>query len=291
MVVDEFGAGQPAGWCLSNRETEDFMKLFCSKIRENCEQIKPSWFMSDIAPQFYEAFCTTNECQSKRLLCIWHVDKAWKEELRKKIGNVEIEVEIYKMMRVVLEQVDEKLFDDYLSNLMERLEASSKTENFAIYFKKFWVERKRQWGFCFRTGDGINTNMFCEAFHKVFKYQYLKGKYNKRVDTCLVNLIKFNRDKTFERLIKLTKGKSMQRMKMMNERHKKSAALSFTILEKKPENLWYVKSDDGKQTYQITPLVERCEEAACQLRCIDCGVCCHTYHCTCPDFLLKKYQL
>ena len=78
--------------------------------------------MSDIAPQFYEAFCTVNECQPKRLLCTWHVDIAWKEELRKKIGNIEIEAEVHKMMRVVLEQVDEKLFDDYLSNLMERLE-------------------------------------------------------------------------------------------------------------------------------------------------------------------------
>ena len=182
LVVDEFGAGQPAGWCLSNREIEDFMKFFCTKIKENCVQIVPSWFMSDIAPQFYEAFCTVNECQPKRLLCTWHVDKAWKEELRKKIGNLEIEAEVYKILRVVLEQVDEKLFDDYLSNLMERLEVSSKTESFASYFKTYWVQRKRQWGFCFRIGDGINTNMFCEAFHKVFKYHYLKGKYTLKVE-------------------------------------------------------------------------------------------------------------
>ena len=38
LVVDEFGAGQPAGWCLSNRETEDFMKFFCTKVKENCGQ-------------------------------------------------------------------------------------------------------------------------------------------------------------------------------------------------------------------------------------------------------------
>ena len=115
---------------------------------------------------------------------------------------------------------------------MERLEVSSKTESFASYFKTYWVQRKRQWGFCFRIGDGINTNMFCEAFHKVFKYHYLKGKYNKRVDTCLVNRIKFNRDKTYECLIKLTKGKSTQRMKMMNERHRPSVEMSFALLSK-----------------------------------------------------------
>ena len=40
--------------------------------------------------------------------------------------------------------------------------------------------------------------------------------------------------------------------------------------------------------YQITVLSETCTDVACQLRCIDCSVCCHAYHCTCPDFLLKS---
>ena len=79
---------------------------------------------------------------------------------------------------------------------------------------QYWVNNKREWGYCFRVGDGINTNMFVEAFHKSFKYNYLKGKFNKRVDTVLVNLLKFARDKTFGRLIKLTKGKSTQRIRI-----------------------------------------------------------------------------
>ena len=62
-------------------------------------------------------------------------------------------------------------------------------------------------GYYYRVGLVINTNMFYQAFHSVFKYTYLNGKANKRVDKCLVNLIKFNRDKTFERIKKLTKGK------------------------------------------------------------------------------------
>ena len=69
---------------------------------------------------------------------------------------------------------------------------------------------------------GINTNMMVEAFHRVFKYNYLKGKYNKRVDNCLVNLMKYTRDKLFERLIKLTKGKSTSKLKLIQDRHNRS---------------------------------------------------------------------
>ena len=48
LVVDEFGEGQPIGWCISNHETFEFMKLFCEKIMSNCGRIDPKWFMSDL---------------------------------------------------------------------------------------------------------------------------------------------------------------------------------------------------------------------------------------------------
>ena len=73
--------------------------------------------------------------------------------------------------------------------------------------------------------------MFCESFHRVFKYKYLKGKLNKRVDKCLLNLIKFNRDKIFERFSKLTKGKYSSRMRFIKESHEASKRMSFNNVE------------------------------------------------------------
>ena len=67
--------------------------------------------------------------------------------------------------------------------------------------------RIAQWAYCFRVGLGIKSNMFVEAFHKVFKYQYSKGKTNKRLDNCQLNLFKYVRDDTFHCLIKLTMKK------------------------------------------------------------------------------------
>ena len=99
------------------------------------------------------------------------------------------------------------------------------TKEFGQYFLQHWTLRKESWAYCYRVGLGINTNMFCEAFHRVFKYNYLKGMVNTCVDRCLINLLKFNRDKAFERLIKLTKVKCSQKIKSINERHQASMTL------------------------------------------------------------------
>lgn len=94
-------------------------------------------------------------------------------------------------------------------------------------FAKEWVTKKEQWAFCFRLESTMNTNMFSEAFHRVFKRVYLKGLVNKRVDVCLVNLVKFSRDKAFDRAIKLTKGKTTYRTSIITSRRKESLKLEM----------------------------------------------------------------
>ena len=72
--------------------------------------------------------------------------------------------------------------------------------------------------------------MFVEAFHRVFKYGYLKGKVNKRLDNCILNLLRYFRDKTFDRLIKVTKGKSTNRVNMIHDRHLQSLPYLLSLL-------------------------------------------------------------
>ena len=78
--------------------------------------------------------------------------------------------------------------------------------------------------------------MFCEAFYRVFKYTYLKGKSNKRVNKCLVNLIKFNSDKTFDRIKKLAKGKLTEKLSMIQATHRNSLNLDFGSVTQREEN-------------------------------------------------------
>ena len=108
-------------------------------------------------------------------------------------------MEVYKALKTVLEITDATLLEKVVVQTCARY-------LFVRTGLHRWVLCKEQCGCCFRLGDGINKNMFCEAFHRTFKYNYLKGKFNKRVDTTLINLITFARDKVFESVIKLTKG-------------------------------------------------------------------------------------
>ena len=88
LVANEFGKGFPAGWCISNHEDFTVMHLFFSMMRKNCGVQHSGFFMSDIAPQFFNAWVAImGEPRPKKLVCTWHVDKAWRTELKKKIGE------------------------------------------------------------------------------------------------------------------------------------------------------------------------------------------------------------
>ena len=73
------------GWCLSNKEDEEFMKIFFTYLKKSCGRLVPKWFMADIAPQSYNAFCSVMQCNPKRLYCTWHVLKAWRNAIRENI--------------------------------------------------------------------------------------------------------------------------------------------------------------------------------------------------------------
>ena len=209
------------------------MCTFFREVKKNCTgSITSTWFMSNIAPQYYTAWVGVMNhvlCPQK-LLCTWNVDKAINMELRKKIGYLSNEAEMYRLFRTVLEQTNESLFDECRRALLHRLSLSYKTAAFHKYCGRDWVHRKHQWAYCFRSGLGINTNMFVEAFHRVLKYGYLKGKVNKRLDNCILNLLRYFRDKTFDRLIKVTKGKSTNRVNMIHGRPLRSLPYLLSLL-------------------------------------------------------------
>ena len=293
MVVDDFGTGQPVGWCMANHETFPFVKVFFDALIKNSGNFSPKWFMSDLAPQYYDAFSEVSNSIPKKLFCTWHVDKAWREEIKKMVsGSMEVEAEVYKMLRVILQQTEVNVFEDSLDGLVDHLSKTKETKAFADYFVKFWVPKKRHWGYCYRVGCGINTNMFVEAFHRVLKYNYMKGKQNRRVDACLFSLIKVNQDRVFQRLIRLTKGKPGFRMNLVRKRHVNSLQLDTETVVKDSTNddvsKWIIQSENGDNTYVVTCHEDSCSNDNCQLKCHDCSACSHFLSCTCIDFLMNN---
>jgi hypothetical protein len=54
---------------------------------------------------------------------------------------------------------------------------------FCQYFQNEWLGREEWWAYCYRTGLGINTNMMVEAFHRVFKYNYISKENTTNLST------------------------------------------------------------------------------------------------------------
>ena len=199
LVVDEYGEGYPVASCISNREHKILLLNFFRRLRELCGQINATWLMTDMADQYYTAWRTVFGPDTKRILCTWHVDRAWRGQL-KLIDNRELQAAVYHNLRVLLEETDCDKFEVLLTETVKQLQEGTSTETFAEYFVQHYVANKKEWAVCYRQYAGLNTNMYVESFHRVLKHVYLAGKVNKRMDKCIHTLLLYARDKAFERL-------------------------------------------------------------------------------------------
>ena len=147
--------------------------------------------MTDDADQFYSAWVSIFGMGPKKLLCTWHVDRAWRGHLNI-VQDKQLAQTIYHNLRVLLEETDVRRFEKLLYETRKQLK-TPKTEDFSKCFEAHYVQRKTQWAICYREKSNINTNMYVESFHRVIKYLYLKGKTNKRVDKCIQMLMKYER--------------------------------------------------------------------------------------------------
>ena len=187
-------------------------------------------------------------------------------------------------LRVLLIEVEEPKYRVALQQLLTILE--EKSTEFHTYFTKYYAKRQEQWASCYRISTTVNTNMFVESFHRLLKIVYLQHKQNRRIDYLLNVLLKISRDKTFERLTKLEKGKRSHRICEINKRHQSAA----DMLKKSPTiqqcgtNKWLVKSlQRNGHEYYISLSLSQC---SCQMKCIQCNICVHMYTCTCLDATL-----
>ena len=114
----------------------------------------------------------------------------------------------------------------------------------------------------------------------------MKGKTNRRIDNLIHILLNVSRDKGFERLCKLEKGKISGRLAAIQKRHLTSNKLSTHLVTQASDGEWTVQSSEANHEYTVTLENATCQ-TDCRLFCNDCGNCIHMYSCTCLDFLIN----
>ena len=253
MVIDEYGEGMPVAWCISNREDQALVTNFYTKIREKIGRVVPRYFMSDDAEQYYTAWIAVFGKGPQKLLCTWHVDRAWRNSLSS-IPDKETKAETFKCLQILLQCPNKKKLDTCIKSFCRNLGGDPNMEKFAHYFTSQYKDRKQEWGLAYRLGAGINTNMYVEAIHRVLKHVYLGGYVKHRIDSLTVVLLRFERNKVFERLTKIKKGK-LTADHIIHERHLTSTKMKLDNVSEIDNQTWEVTSEDGasKYTVQLLP--------------------------------------
>ena len=59
--------------------------------------------MSDNAEQFHTAWKSVFEEVGTKLLCTWHVDRAWKHHLSL-IKSIDLQIKVYHNLRLLMEE-------------------------------------------------------------------------------------------------------------------------------------------------------------------------------------------
>ena len=99
VVIDDYGEGLP----VSNREVVTLLVQFLKAVHAQVGRCQTDYFMLDCGKQYFNAWCSVFGCENtQKLLCIWHVDRAWRSALNEHITNKQQRVEIYHHLHVLL---------------------------------------------------------------------------------------------------------------------------------------------------------------------------------------------
>ena len=103
--------------------------------------------MSDIADQLYNAWATTIMHTPKRILCTWHVLRAWKNHL-KTIKDLDTEEKLYQILKVLMDETDEHKFKQMVEMAVMEMKEKVSTKEFGEYFETNYKCRCEQWANC-----------------------------------------------------------------------------------------------------------------------------------------------
>ena len=139
MVLDDYGEGVPVAWCISDKKDISALVQFFKHLHKHVGDICPTVFMSDDAEQYHMAWFGIFGPQARKLLCIWHVDRAWKKAIHKRVKDEGQKVEVYHILRVLLTETDIIDFQVKLSQAMTYFEEVN--PSFYDYIQSTYVTR------------------------------------------------------------------------------------------------------------------------------------------------------
>ena len=137
MVVNGSGGGLPAAFLFSSKVDTETFETFFTLIMPIIGDSRPEFFMSDDYPAFFNGFVRSipSSCTPpKKLLCSWHVDRAWCQNISK-IEDEENQKKVLDTIRAIRDQSPGERAESDIAALMRELEDDGYSA-FQKYFEK-----------------------------------------------------------------------------------------------------------------------------------------------------------
>jgi len=134
------------------------MFIFLTACKETIgHTLHDAVLMTDDTDVYHNAWCRVMGQPRYRLLCTWHIDRAWRKNLVKVRGDSMLKATVYKTLRALMEIQDSELFEQKVSEFLQCAKDDERTSDFAAYFDKHYVSRPHTWAYCFRLGLQVQT--------------------------------------------------------------------------------------------------------------------------------------
>ena len=109
--------GFPVAWCITNKEDRVILIEFLSSVRMRCGMVRPLWLCQTWRSSTTFAWASVFDSTPRKLLCTWHVDRAWRGALQQHVAGVEKQAAVYGKLRVLLEETDKANFTSLLGKV------------------------------------------------------------------------------------------------------------------------------------------------------------------------------
>ena len=183
LVQNEYGHGVPVAYLISSDATSPTIQKFLSAFKQFCPLVLT--FMTDNDRAEIDAIKKIFPT-SQRLLCWWHVEKAWfTNHPTPKNPDMTVKELVDELSKFLRHCHD---FDAGLERIKDIC-----SNGFFSYLEKNWLRTKETWAAAFRQ-DAVmykrcDTNMLLESFHKTLKITFFDGNVNRRVDKLIYTLV------------------------------------------------------------------------------------------------------
>ncbi|KAL1430407.1 hypothetical protein MTO96_015004 [Rhipicephalus appendiculatus] len=286
LCVDEFGAGVPVAYCITNRTDEKAMATFFESVRSKTGRIRADIFITHDASSFYNAWSEVMGRPRHRLLCTWHVRKTWRETVNNHIKNKKLKASVYKEFQKVMDTPYEGACQLFLDNFLVWCDLKAETEPAILDVKRCvennYTHHRNAWALYFRRTAGADASMRHDAVHTVLAHCYLHKTTNKRIDRLISVLLRLTRSKIFALYPRVMRRNEDRSERDTRIRHERGLGISSRDIHKVASNQWCVRSQASYGLEYIVTQWAPCREW-CTRACAECRVCIHTATCTCPD--------